>query len=577
MIELLCPVCNVPMSTDRCIKEECQAKTIVSTTIYWCDECNIPVFDKVCDCCGNEARYISTDMRPVFPEEKLLLAIILEKEDTLCFDNASIWNGSGAYFIDGHKLKLQISKLNKMPLEDIKKIKEKYDNYLDKVDRSCFNENINKFTKANKLRYNNINDEAVKFIQGYMDKYSIEDMLVSFSGGKDSTVTSHLVTKALGTNKVLHIFGDTTLEFDKTYEYKERFKKNEDTQGIQMITSKNRERNFEDLCKVIGPPSRVMRWCCTVFKTGPISRTISSAFRDKTNILTFYGIRKSESVSRSKYNRESDSPKITKQTVVSPIIDWIDFDVWLYILINKIDFNDAYKQGYSRVGCWCCPNNGGWSEFLSKVHMYDKYTTWRNLLLDFAKQIDKPDPEEYIDSGNWKARQGGNGLEIAQKSIVSFEPCATEDNAFNYELQRPITEDLYELFKPFGYINKDLGNKRLGEVYILDKRGNVVLILQGRIGSTHLKVTIKKANTAKSRTLSVAEGKIQCQLTKYQMCMNCKACESICKHNAITIRDAGDGQISYKIDDSKCVRCTECVSHFNAGCYMRKVLTIKRG
>lgn len=381
----------------------------------------------------------------------------------------------------------------------------------------------------------------------------------------------------MGTNKVLHIFGDTTLEFDKTYEYKERFRKNDDTKSIQVITSKNREKNFEELCKVIGPPSRVMRWCCTVFKTGAISRTISSAYRDKTNILTFYGVRKSESISRSKYDRESDSPKITKQTVASPIIDWIDFDVWLYILTNKIDFNDAYKLGYSRVGCWCCPNNGGWSEFLSKVHMYEKYTNWRNLLIDFAKKIDKPDPEEYVDSGNWKARQGGNGLEVAEKSIVSYVPCATEDNAFNYELQKPITEELYELFKPFGYINKELGNKRLGEVYVLDKKGNVVLVLQGRIGSTNLKVTIKKKNLAKARTLAVAEGKVQCQLTKYQMCMSCKACESICKHNAISIRDIGNGEVSYKINDDKCVRCTECVSHFNAGCYMRKVLTIKRG
>ncbi|MEL7648681.1 MAG: phosphoadenosine phosphosulfate reductase family protein [Sedimentibacter sp.] len=577
MIELLCPVCNVPMNSDRCIKEECQARTVASTTIYWCDECNIPIFDKVCDTCGKEARYISTDIRPVFPEEKLLLAIILEKEDLLCFDNASIWNGSGAYFIDGQKLKIQINKLNKLPLDEIIKIKEKYNRYIEMVNRNYFNEIIDKFITANQVRYNYINDEAVKFIQGYLGKYSIEDMLVSFSGGKDSTVTSHLVTKALGTNKVLHIFGDTTLEFDKTYEYKERFRKNDDTKSIQVITSKNREKNFEELCKIIGPPSRVMRWCCTVFKTGAISRTISSAYRNKTNILTFYGVRKSESISRSKYDRESDSPKITKQTVASPIIDWIDFDVWLYILTNKIDFNDAYKLGYSRVGCWCCPNNGGWSEFLSKVHMYEKYTNWRNLLVDFAKKIDKPDPEEYVDSGNWKARQGGNGLEVAEKSIVSFEPCATEDNAFNYELQKPITEELYELFKPFGYINKELGNKRLGEVYVLDKKGNVVLVLQGRIGSTHFKVTIKKKNLAKAKTLAVAEGKVQCQLTKYQMCMSCKACESICKHNAISIRDIGNGEVSYKIDDEKCVRCTECVSHFNAGCYMRKVLTIKRG
>lgn len=64
----------------------------------------------------------------------------------------------------------------------------------------------------------------------------------------------------------------------------------------------------------------------------------------------------------------------------------------------------------------------------------------------------------------WKWIRGG------KKSIVSFEPCATDENSYNYELQKPITEELYELFKPFGYINKELGNKRLGEVYVMNKK-----------------------------------------------------------------------------------------------------------
>lgn len=34
--------------------------------------------------------------------------------------------------------------------------------------------------------------------------------------------------------------------------------------------------------------------------------------------------------------------------------------------------------------------------------------------------------------------------------------------------------------------------------------------------------------------------------------------------------------MSYKIDD-KCVRCTECVAHFNAGCYMKVLLQQLRG
>ena len=212
----------------------------------------------------------------------------------------------------------------------------------------------------------------------------------------------------------------------------------------------------------------------------------------------------------------------------------------------------------------------------AKIHMYDQYEHWHSLLVNFAQKIGKPDPEEYINEGGWKARQGGNGLEAAQTSVVSFEPCATDDKAFNYELQRPITEELYELFKPFGYINKELGNKRLGEVYVMNKAGKVLLVLQGRLGSTKLKVTIKDVHIAKAKTLSGAEGKIQCQLTKYQMCLGCKACESVCKYDAISVKDDGTGKITYSIDTDKCRRCTECVSHFNAGCYMRKVLCIKR-
>ena len=570
MIERICPKCNMLTAGNVCKK--CGNTVVSSSTLYWCGKCKIPLYEKECSICGEKAEYIATDIRPVFPEERLLLSLVKSK-DPFYFQSKSVWYGSNSYIVDGKKEKISISTINKWSLSKIRELKAEYDKYATQIDYDSFNTNICKFVQAN---YNYLTEEAVSFIQEYRNRFSIEDMMVSFSGGKDSTVTSHLVNRALGTNKVLHVFGDTTLEFPYTMDYKKRFNKNPESLGVRVLTAKNREKNFEDLCEVVGPPSRVMRWCCTVFKTGAIQKTISTAFKDKTSILSFQGIRHSESASRSKYERESESPKISKQTVASPIIEWIDFDVWLYILTTNIDFNYAYRLGYTRVGCWCCPNNGAWSEFLSKVHMYDQYCHWREQLVSFAQRIGKPDPEVYVDEGGWKARQGGNGLEVAQKSIVSFEPCATDENAFNYILQRPITEELYELFKPFGYINKELGNKRLGEVFVLSKTGKVVLVLQGRIGSTKLKVTIKNIHIAGAKTLATAEGKIQCQLTKYQMCLGCKACESVCKHDAITVKDDGSGNIKYEIDDNRCIRCTECVGHFDAGCYMRKVLGIKR-
>ena len=85
----------------------------------------------------------------------------------------------------------------------------------------------------------------------------------------------------------------------------------------------------------------------------PITRVLTRYYRD-TKILTFYGIRRDESTARSKYNRvedDAESVKIQKQTVATPIFYWKDIDIWLYILTEQIDFNEAYRLGYDRVGC----------------------------------------------------------------------------------------------------------------------------------------------------------------------------------------------------------------------------------
>lgn len=555
----VCPVCG-----DRTELEK--------SDIYWCENCKVPLYDKTCECCGSKSRRITTDIRPVFPEERLLLEILLDKEIGT-YDNSSVWNCAGnKYLIDGERIKFSVKDLKE---KDADKVREQYEKFADAISYDSFNQYMDKFVFANKSRYEYIVKEAVDYIKESTENYTTKDMFVSFSGGKDSTVTSSLVMRALSEPKVLHIFGDTTLEFPETIEYVKRFKK--ENPYTPVVSSKNKDKDFQELCKLVGPPSRVMRWCCTIFKTGSIQRKIKSLFRNKDKIITFYGIRRSESASRNKYERETEGAKITKQITISPIIDWMDFDIWLYLLTTKTDFNRAYRLGYARVGCWCCPNNSGWSEFLSKIHMPLQSEQFRNLLIDFAKGIGKPDPEVYVDEGKWKARQGGNGVEYAKKTAVEFTPCALEENAFNYQLQRPITEELYELFKPFGYLNFQLGNKRLGEVYVLRKNGNMVLKLQGRIGSNNLKVTILDHKIDGAKNINAAEDKIKCQLTKYQMCMGCRACESICKHNAILIKEDKEGNLSYSILDDKCVRCAECVNHYTAGCYMRKVLVTKKG
>lgn len=571
MLKYVCRNDNIKTKSSTC--PVCGERTeLEKSDIYWCDNCKVPLFQIECECCSGKGTRITTDIRPVFPEERLLLEILLDKIPGT-YEKDSVWNCSGnKYLINGKRIKFSVKELKNKDVDDIR---SKYEEASKNISYEYFEQYADKFVQANRSRYEFIVREAVDYIKNSTKDYTAKDMFVSFSGGKDSTVTSDIVMRALSEPKILHIFGDTTLEFPETMRYVDRFKK--EHPQTPVLSSRNKDKDFEELCKLVGPPSRVMRWCCTIFKTGAIQRKIKTLFRNKNKIITFYGIRRSESASRSKYERETEGSKITKQITISPIIDWMDFDVWLYMLTTKIDFNYAYRLGYARVGCWCCPNNSGWSEFLSKIHMPQQSERFRQMLIDFAKQIGKPDPEVYVDDGKWKARQGGNGVDYAKKTAVSFEPCALEENAFNYELQRPISEQLYELFKPFGYLNFEFGNKRLGEVYVTRKDGRLVLKLQGRIGSTTLKVTIIDYKIDGAASVKAAEDKVKCQITKYQMCMGCRACESICKHNAIVIKEDKEGNLDYNILDDKCVRCAECVNHYTAGCYMRKVLATKKG
>lgn len=540
---------------------------IKDVTLYYCDKCRTPILvdtelkDNKCTICGSEVRYVASDARPVYPEERLMLEASIG--EPLKFIKDDIWNLKGnKYLVNGQLLKLQVRDIVSNDPENVRQIINKY---ASKNTYEYFNEHVYRFVEANKYRLNLITDEACNFIQEKSRGYDLDSMFTSFSGGKDSTVVSHLVVKALATTDVLHIFGDTTLELESTYEYVKQFKR--ENPNILMRTVKNKEKDFIDLTvNNFGPPSRVMRWCCTIFKTGPISRKIDALFKSKKEVLTFYGIRRSESINRSKYERDYESPKITKQRVVGPIMDWKDIDVWLYILSNHILINDAYKMGYARVGCWCCPNNSSWSEYMSKIYEPQRYKEWRQVLVEFAKKIGKPDPEDYVSEGGWKARQGGNGLDVS-KTRLSSEVCTTQENAKVYILKRPIEDQLYELFKPLGVVDKESGRRFINEVLVMDKRTSQPIIsIEGNIGSNKLKVVILD-----KKNPTLLEKRVECQITKYQLCMECLACESLCKFDALKIKNG-----NYTIDEKKCARCLECVAHFTGGCYIKKILYTKK-
>lgn len=557
----ICPVCG-------------RRTQLVANTIVWSQEDNCPVI------AHHETdlilKRVGTDIRPVFPEERLLLEILLEAPFSL--SDKSVWAiATNQYIVDGKRIHLKFSDyLQKFSIEEIQSLLTKYERDNEKYKKSFMNSKpIQNFIRRNEDYLNIITSEALEYIQTISQGKAIDEFFVSFSGGKDSTVTSDLVMRALGTQSILHLYGDTTLEYPESYAYLQRFRKNHPKTPI--LVAKNNEQDFLSLCKVIGPPSRTLRWCCTVFKTGAISQKIEAIFRNKKQIISFQGIRRNESTSRNKYNREIESPKIAKQIAVSPIIDWFDSDIWLYILANGLDINDAYHKGYTRVGCWCCPHNSEWSRFLSRIYMKEETTEFTQFLYDFAKQIGKSDWKDYVDSGNWAARQGGNNVAANVNTILDYTPCALEENTLNFSLRYPIDDHLYNLFVPFGILDFSMGRKRLDEVYVLNRKTKEpILRLSGKKGTTHFKVSIIGKHP-KFKSKPIAEAFVKAQITKFQSCIGCNGCQGACKFNAITIQNMDKKNVSrdtirYFINPQRCVGCMECVLHFDRGCLMYKVL-----
>ena len=557
-----CPMCGKPTEEG------------VPVEVYWCKHCNIPVIHKlndpekgICPVCGRATKYLAADLRPVFPEERLLLEILLDKEPNTYADK-SVWAVNSRYYINGKSVAISSRVFQNA---DTDAIAEKIKKHRSEITYTAFDSYIQKFIEANRGRLAALKSEAFEFVCNTAEHFEEEQIVLSFSGGKDSTATADIVVKALSNPSLVHIFGNTTLEFPYTVEYAEQYRE-EHPQAI-FLTAKNEDQVFMDVCKDIGPPARMMRWCCSMFKTGPITRVINSLYRNQ-QILTFYGIRKSESVSRSKYNRvedDAESVKIQQQTVASPIFFWKDIDIWLYLLSENVSFNKAYRLGYDRVGCWCCPNNNQRAQFLSRIYMPQESKRWRTFLVDFAKKIGKEDAEVYVDTGKWKARQGGNGLASAGDIKIKYTNCTAEDHAKIYSLNRPYSDELIGMFVPFGMVAPELGNKLLNEVVILDPRTKVPIITLQPFSQDGYEYAVK-VKTMNVKDHEAIQRMVGYQIRKYNACRKCLKCESLCRAGAISI--TGD---EYYIDPNKCVHCKMCMTakYLDGGCTMDKYLRTK--
>ena len=257
-----------------------------------------------------------------------------------------------------------LNKIARIYYTDDLKINVKHYNYKD-IKLESWMDTIERYKEELIELENNSKELILNSLQNYPDRI----VSVLSSGGKDSSVTTHLVRSIYPEVKI--IFNNTSLDCADTYLHI----KQED--NLTIINPKEGFYQWRKRLNFI--PTRFARACCNIFKEGAMVDYLSKD--DK--YLFFMGMRNQESSKRSNYGDEWKNHKWDSREwdAILPIRKWSELQIWLYIIQNNIDINPKYKKGYSRVGCAiACPYYTKSTWVLDKYWYPKAYDRWQGIL-----------------------------------------------------------------------------------------------------------------------------------------------------------------------------------------------------
>ena len=86
--------------------------------------------------------------------------------------------------------------------------------------------------------------------------------------------------------------------------------------------------------------------------------------------------------------------KAKNDTIVSPIYEWSEYDVWNYLQTKNLPHNPLYDKGYKRVGCVGCPLGGRRNmikEFADYPKFKDNHIRALDRMLKYRRECGKED------------------------------------------------------------------------------------------------------------------------------------------------------------------------------------------
>jgi len=294
---------------------------------------------------------------------------------------------------------------------------------------------------------------------------------VGYSGGKDSTAILQLVWNAIAslppekrTQKTIHVITTDTL-VENPYvsawvrNSLKQMKLAAQEQGMpiepHLLQPELKETFWVGLIgKGYPAPRGKFRWCTERLKINPSNRFIRDVIRASGEAILVLGTRKAESTKRAgrmkqleaKRVRDHLSPNMNlpNSLVYSPIEDWRNDEVWLYLMqwenpwgYSNKDLFAMYRGasadnecplvvdtstpscGSSRFGCWVCTLVSQ-DKSLTAMIQNDEEKEWLQPLLDFRVELDA---EENRNRRDFRRRNGD--VQLYERNLdgdISVEP-----------------------------------------------------------------------------------------------------------------------------------------------------------
>ena len=255
-----------------------------------------------------------------------------------------------------------------------------------------------------------------------------EPYYLCYSGGKDSDVIRILAHLAGVRHEIHHNL--TSVDAPETI----RYVKSIPDVIIDIPHDRNGERvsMWSLIVKNGLPPTCLMRYCCAELKekggkgrmkiTG-VRYAESSKRAKNSGLIKIIGkpktVQKTAEIFGAEYkvnksggivmNMDNDESRRvvehcyrTVTSIINPVIDWSDRDVWEFLKYYGCEANPIYQCGKKRVGCIGCPLQGQ----KRQIEEFDRYPKYKNLYIRVFDRMLKAHSDKKYRLG-WK-----NGVEV---------------------------------------------------------------------------------------------------------------------------------------------------------------------